>query len=233
MLVQICLDLFQHLPPAEVVSRFWFCWRRTCLLWVLGTEGDEHPWIRDCWQCSGLSCGWDSFFPASGYRSGQGAFSLGASMFIIAVEKLAVILSLKVICPSSLASLKTFPLSFVFCSFVTNQVWISTHFFLLGLWCAPYLGAHLFSSVLEMSYDFDSDLAFSPFFMTWPETSARVHVRTSPAALPVHPLPSPVLALCPPGIYSSGKPHHILTNSPQLRPAWMGNAFVEFLSSMF
>lgn len=79
------------------------------------------------------SCVAGVLFPASGYKSGQGVFSLRAWLFIIAVEKLAVILSLKVIHPFSLGDLKTFSLSFMFSSFITNQVGISTPLFLLHL----------------------------------------------------------------------------------------------------
>lgn len=63
------------------------------------------------------SCVARILFPASGYKSGQGVFSLRTLMFIFAVEKLAVILSF------SLGGFKTFSLSFVFSSFITNQVW--------------------------------------------------------------------------------------------------------------
>lgn len=49
------------------------------------------------------SCVARVLFPASGYKTGQGVFSLRTLMFIIAVEKLAVILALKVICLSFLS----------------------------------------------------------------------------------------------------------------------------------
>lgn len=89
-----------------------------CWAWSV-TNSHEFKVVDSVVQASRVA---KILFPASGYKSGQGVFSLRTLMFIFAVEKLAVILSF------SLGGFKTFSLSFVFSSFITNQVWISTHF---------------------------------------------------------------------------------------------------------